>query len=102
MQPVIGTDYIRGTVTFIDRFDNVTTNITRERFEAIGAGRPFELLVKRMPSLTRLSARYHDVSPGETLCRFSSDGLLEIAINTGRAASLLSIQEEDMVQVQFL
>lgn len=101
-QPVIGADYIRGTVTYIDRYDNVTTNVTRSRFDEVGKGRPFQLLIKRMPPLEQMSEHYHDVHPGETLCRFSSDGLLEIAINTGRAASLLSIQEEDMVQVQFM
>lgn len=100
-QPVIGPDYIRGTVTFVDRYDNVTTNITRDRFEEVGQDRPFQLLIKRMQPLCTLSERYHDVPQGEPLCRFNSDGLLEVAINTGRAASLLSINEEDMVQVQF-
>ena len=101
-QPVLGSDYIRGTVTFIDRYDNVTTNINEDRFAEIGRGRPFQLLIKRMQPLEKLSNRYHDVPQGEALCRFSSDGLLEVAINSGRAASLLSIQEEDMVQVQFM
>ncbi|NJC27715.1 SAM hydrolase/SAM-dependent halogenase family protein [Neolewinella antarctica] len=100
-QPVIGPDYIRGTVSFVDRYDNVTTNVTRGRFEEIGRGRPFQLLIKRMKPLDQLSVRYHDVPQGEALCRFNSDGYLEVAINMGRAASLLSIQEEDMVQVEF-
>ena len=101
-QPVIGQDYIRGTVTFIDQYDNVTTNISRDRFEEIRRERPFQLLIKRMQPIETLSERYHDVPRGEALCRFSSDGLLEVAINMDRAASMLSIQEEDMVQVQFL
>ena len=101
-RPVIGADYIRGTVTFIDQYDNVTTNITQDRFEAVRQGRPFQLLIKRMQPIETLSERYHDVPQGEALCRFSSDGLLEVAINMDRAASMLSIQEEDMVQVQFL
>lgn len=100
-QPVIGPNYIRGTVVFIDRYDNVTTNITRERFEEVGQGRGFQLLVKRMPPLDGLSFRYHDVPQGEALCRFDSDGFLEIAVNLGRAATLLGIQLEDTVQVEF-
>ena len=99
--PVIGPDYIRGTVVFIDRFDNVTTNITRERFEEVGRGRGFQLLIKRMEPIDGLSFRYHDVPEGEPLCRFNSDGLLEVAVNLGRAATLLGVQPEDMVQVQF-
>lgn len=100
-RPVIGPDYIRGTVVFIDRFNNVTTNITRTLFEEVGQGRGFQLLIKRMPPIDGLSFRYHDVPEGETLCRFDQDGFLEVAINLGRAAELLSIHLEDMVQVTF-
>lgn len=100
-QPVIGPNYIRGTVVFTDRFDNVTTNITRQLFEDVGQGRGFQLLIKRMPPIDGLSFRYHDVPEGEPLCRFDHHGYLEVAVNLGRAATLLSIQEEDMVQVAF-
>ncbi|WP_157974357.1 S-adenosyl-l-methionine hydroxide adenosyltransferase family protein [Lewinella sp. IMCC34183] len=100
-QPVIGPTYIRGAVVFVDRFDNVTTNITRELFETVGEGRGFQLLVKRMTPLDGLSFRYHDVPEGEPLCRFNSDGYLEIAVNLGRAATLLGIHVEDMVQIEF-
>ena len=100
-QPVIGPNYIRGTVVFIDRFDNVTTNITRELFEDVGRGRGFQLLIKRMAPIDGLSFRYHDVPEGEPLCRFDHDGYLEVAVNLGRAATLLGIQPEDMVQVDF-
>lgn len=101
-QPVIGPNYIRGTVVFIDRFDNVTTNITRELFEEVGRGRGFQLLIKRMSPIGGLSFRYHDVPEGEPLCRFDHDGFLEVAINLGRAATLLGIHPEDMVQVEFV
>ncbi len=100
-QPVIGPNYIRGTVVFIDRFDNVTTNITRDLFEDVGRGRGFQLLIKRMSPIDGLSFRYHDVPEGEPLCRFDSDGFLEVAINLGRASTLLGIHLEDMVQVEF-
>lgn len=101
-QPVIGPNYIRGTVVFVDRYDNVTTNITQERFENVGQGRGFQLLIKRMAPIDGLSFRYHDVPEGEPLCRFNSDGFLQIAVNLGRAATLLGIQVEDMVQVEFV
>lgn len=99
--PVIGNDYIRGAVTFIDNFENATTNITRELFEQVGQGRAFELLIKRNEAIDGLSFRYHDVPEGESLIRFDSDDLLEIAINMGKAASLLGIAIEDTVQVEF-
>ena len=67
----------------------------------MGQGRGFQLLVKRMAPLDGLSFRYHDVPEGEPLCRFDSDGFLEIAVNLGRAAPLLGIQVEDTVQIEF-
>ncbi len=100
-QPVIGPNYVRGSAVFIDRYDNVTTNISREIFEQVGQGRGFQLLVKRMAPLDGLSFRYHDVPEGEPLCRFDSDGFLEVAVNLGRAAPLLGIQVEDTVQIEF-
>ncbi|MEL6140032.1 MAG: SAM-dependent chlorinase/fluorinase [Bacteroidota bacterium] len=99
--PVIGPNYIRGTVSYIDKFENATTNISRDLFEQVGRGRAFELLIKRNEPIDGLSFRYHDVPEGETLIRFDSDGLLEIAINLGKAASLLGIEVEDTVQVEF-
>lgn len=101
-QPVIGGDYIRGAVTYIDHFHNAITNIRREQFEAVGKGRPFELFLKRTEPIDGLSFRYHDVPEGETLIRFDSEGLLEVAINMGQAASLLGIEVEDTVQINFI
>lgn len=100
-QPVIGPNYIRGSVVYIDGFSNAITNISQELFERVGAGRAFELLIKRNAGIDGLSFRYHDVPEGETLIKFDSDGLLEIAINMGKAASLLGIQVEDTVQIDF-
>jgi len=54
-----------------------------------------------MDPIDGLSFKYHDVPEGEPLCRFNSDGLLEVAINLGKAATLLGILMEDMVQVEF-
>jgi S-adenosylmethionine hydrolase len=38
---------------------------------------------------------------GETLCLFNSIGLLEIAINFGKAATLLGLKKEDVVELVF-
>jgi S-adenosylmethionine hydrolase len=100
-QPVIGPNYIRGSAVFVDRFENVSTNISRSLFEEVGRGRGFQLLVKRMAPLDGLSFDYHDVPEGEALCRFDSDDQLEIAVNLGKAATLLGIQVEDTVQIEF-
>ncbi len=101
LQPVIGPNYIRGSVIYIDKFENATVNISRPLFEEIGRGRAFRLTFKRHEPITALRRRFHDVPEGEVLCRFNSANFLEIAINMGRAAGLLGLQLEDMVQIDF-
>ncbi len=100
-QPVLGPAYIRGSVIRVDHFDNVITNISRALFEKVGSGRNFKLHFKRNEPITSLHRHYHDVPVGDTLCLFNSAELLEIAINMGRAGSLLGLKVEDTVQIDF-
>ncbi len=101
IQPVITPGRVRGTVVHVDNFDNVVVNIRRELFEKAANGRDFSLYFKRNDPITRLSDNYCDVPLGEPLCLFNSDGYLEIAINMGRAATLLGLKVEDVVEVVF-
>jgi S-adenosyl-L-methionine hydrolase (adenosine-forming) len=101
LQPVIGPNYIRGSIVYIDRYDNATVNINRSVFESVGRGRPFQLFFKRHDPIERLVGSYQEVGEGEVFCRFNSEGLLEIAINMGKAAGLLGLHIEDTVQIDF-
>jgi S-adenosylmethionine hydrolase len=100
-QPVINNSEMRGTVIYIDNYENVITNITRQVFERARAGRFFAIYYKRHNPITRLSDRYSDVAEGETLCFFNAAGCLEIAINQGKAASLHNLRLEDAIQINF-
>ncbi|MFN0014148.1 MAG: S-adenosyl-l-methionine hydroxide adenosyltransferase family protein [Saprospiraceae bacterium] len=101
LRPVITPTRIRGTVIHIDNFDNVLVNIRRETLENATKGRSFSLFFKRNDPITTLSNNYCDVPVGESLCLFNSAGLLEIAVNMGRAATLLGLKLEDVVEVVF-
>lgn len=101
IQPVITPGRIRGTVIHVDNFENVVVNIHREVFEKAQNGRDFSLFFKRNDPITKLSGNYCDVAPGEQLCLFNSAGLLEIAVNMGKAATLLGLKVEDVVEVVF-
>lgn len=100
-QPVVQPSMIRGAVIHIDRFQNAILNINRELFDRIGAGRSFQLFFKRHDPIVKLSRHYHEVPIGEVLCLFNSANYLEIAINMGKAAELLSLKVEDAVQIDF-
>jgi hypothetical protein len=99
-QPVIAPSQIRGAVIYVDNYDNVVSNITRDLFEKVGRGRPFQLFFKRHDPILRLSKHYNDVPIGETLCLFNSD-YLEVSINMGKAAELFGLKIEDTIQINF-
>lgn len=100
-QPVVKATQIIGSVIHVDNYENVITNITRELFEQTAKQRPFSLYFKRHDPITDLSWHYFDVPVGESLCLFNSAGYLEIAINLGKASSLLGLGVDDTVQVEF-
>lgn len=101
LQPVIMPGRIRGTIIQVDNFENAVVNIRREVFEKSANGRGFSLFFKRNDPITRLCQNYCDAPVGEPLCLFNSAGLLEIAVNMGRAATLLGLKAEDVVEVVF-
>ncbi|MEO6760224.1 MAG: SAM-dependent chlorinase/fluorinase [Saprospiraceae bacterium] len=101
IQPVIMPTRIRGTVIHVDNFENVVVNIQQEVFEKAANDRAFSLFFRRNDPITRLSGNYCDVPVGEPLCLFNSTGYLEIAINLGRASTLLGLKVEDVVEVVF-
>lgn len=90
-QPRLTGNTVECHVIHIDRYENVVINITREQFEAYSHGRPFRMLFLR-ESISKISNHYSDVPRDEMLCRFNSTGYLEIAINQGKAASLLGLR----------
>jgi len=100
-QPVIGPSYIRGSVIHVDNYENAVVNVSKALFEEVGRNRPFALFFKRHDPITRISRHYCDVPVGETLCRFNTAGFLEIAINLGKAGSLLGLNVEDTIQIDF-
>ena len=92
LRPLLGNDYIEGQIIFIDNFENVIVNITKEEFEEQRRGRSFTIVFKRDEVIDKISETYADVTEGEKLALFNSAGYLEIAINKGNAAGLFGLQ----------
>ncbi len=101
IQPIIQADLIRGTVVYIDSFCNVITNISRELFFRIKGQRNFSVYFRRNETISVLSYDYNEVDEGEKLCLFGISSHLEIAINKGKASTLLGFQLGDVVRVEF-
>lgn len=92
LRPLLGENWIEGQIIFIDHFENVIINITREDFEEQRKGRSFRIVFKRDEMIDKISETYADVPEGEKLALFNAAGYLEIAINKGNAAGLLGLQ----------
>lgn len=92
LRPLLDNSYIEGQIIFIDNFENVIVNITREQFEEQRRGRSFRIVFKRDEVIDRISESYADAGEGEKLALFNSAGYLEIAINKGNAAGLFGLK----------
>lgn len=105
LKPMLGSNYIEGQIIFIDHFENVIVNITRDDFEEQRKGRSFKIVFKRDEVIDKISETYADVNEGEKLALFNSAGYLEISINKGNAAGLFGLQgysEKSVSQAQVL
>lgn len=93
-------DQLNGSVIYVDAFGNLITDITRETFSRIGKGRPFSIEIVG-DEITEIHGSYSEVIEGEKLALFNSSGLLEIAINQGKAVSLLNLKLNSVVRIRF-
>ena len=106
-----------GNVIFIDRYDNVITNIKKPYFEELQKGRQFEISARNHKFKT-IHQRYSDIvdfnipinkrnDEGRGLVVFNSSGYLEIAMyksnkaTVGGASTLMGLEMMDSVTVTF-
>jgi S-adenosylmethionine hydrolase len=101
LHPVMSPNQLRGSVIYIDDYENVVVNIHRELFEKVRNGRNFQLYFKRNNPLTKVCEFYFDVPVGEPFCRFNATNYLEIAVNMGKASSLFNLKIDDTIQIDF-
>ena len=100
-KPVIEKDVIKGMVIYVDNYENVITNITRDLFLKSRNGRKFRI-VFRGGEISNISDSYSEVPVGEILALFGTTGHLEIAMNNGTAGSLLGLEMDDPVRIEFM
>jgi S-adenosylmethionine hydrolase len=88
-------------VIYIDSFQNVITNISKDLFTRVQQNRGFTLFFRKNETITQLSWHYNEVPEGEKLCLFGISNNLEIAINKGNASGLLGLHLNDIVRIEF-
>lgn len=92
LRATIGPDWMEGQILFIDNFENVVINITREEFNTQRQGRNFKIVFKRNETIDTISDNYAAVPESEKLAWFNSAGYLEIAVRNGNMAGLFGLQ----------
>lgn len=99
-QPVTEGNNILGRVMYIDSYDNVFVNISEKLFRDTVQNRPFTITFRRdYYTINTLVKAYGDVPEGEMCALFASNGMLQIAMNQGKAASLLGLTIDYPVNV---
>ena len=95
--PRVDAEGVEGMVLHIDRFGNCVTNIPREAVAGRGGFKTYvgtAVLRRHAPS-------YGHVPAGEPLTLVGSSGHVEIAVNRGDAAALLSVSRGASVNLVF-
>ncbi len=97
-KPAANSTTIYGMVIHIDPYENIITNITRNLYDNVIDKKPFVIKLKSF-EIHKISDTYSDVNISEIVCFFGSNGLLQIAINKGNAASLLNVKIRDTLTI---
>lgn len=92
LRPLLSDNWMEGQIIFVDNFENVIINITREEFEQQRRGREFTIIFRKDEKINKISESYADVPEGEKLALFNSAGYLELAVNKGNAAGLFGLE----------
>ena len=85
-------DKLEAHIIFIDKYENVVINLTRNVFEERRRGRKFQIIIKRNDIIDSISESYASVPEGEKLAWFNSAGYLELGMNKGPMASLFGLK----------
>lgn len=98
--PITDEQGVQGWVVHVDRFGNCITNVSREMIEERRGERPIKCFVGSA-ILEGTRQTYASVEAGEPLMHYNSSDMLEVSVNSGNAAELLSIRKGDPVNILF-
>lgn len=95
-------DIIQGIVVHNDIYGNSITNIPRTLFESIGKNRSFIINLPYSRTIKSISKNYFDVPEGEILALFNTEGFLEIAMRNGSGETMVGVQTNSQITINFL
>lgn len=96
--PIADKDGLQGWVLHIDRFGNLITNLTQELIEDHLEKKHVKIYVGNT-MLNKIVTTFGDVEDGEPAAFIGSSGNLEIGINKGNAARMLSVDKGAQISI---
>ncbi len=99
-QPYLNGTTLIGQIAYIDKFENVITNINEALFEKNRAGRKFQIDIRGYV-INKIHSNYDQVVQGEIIAFFNFNKMLEIALNKVKAKSLLFVKFGDNIAIEF-
>jgi S-adenosylmethionine hydrolase len=100
-EPVLSRHEIIGEILYQDKFGNLMTNIPRALFQSLRPSktRPRRVLYLGEIQIARQVKSYSDVKGQRPFFLINSQGLVEIAVREGSAASVLGAKPGDPVKI---
>jgi len=96
--PIADKDGLQGWVVHIDRFGNLITNISDKLIEDHLKRKSVKIYVGNT-MLDKVVSTFGDVEEGEPAAFIGSSGMLEIGINKGNAARMLSVDKGAQISI---
>lgn len=90
--PIADKDGLQGWIIHIDKFGNLITNISKSLIEDVIGEQAVRVYVGNM-ILDELVATFGSVPEGEPAAYIGSSGMLEVGINKGNAAEMMSVKK---------
>lgn len=96
--PIADKDGLQGWVVHIDRFGNLITNISDKLIDDHLKRKTVKIYVGNT-MLSKVVSTFGDVEEGEPAAFIGSSGMLEIGINKGNAARMLSVDKGAQISI---
>jgi S-adenosylmethionine hydrolase len=100
LQPVRTIDRITGTVVYVDRYENVYTNVHRDEVAKLGGSDKIRIRLSRHEEIERISDDFDALPPGEIVAFFDDTGYLQVSINEGNASGLLGLRKGSNIIIE--
>ena len=100
INPVVTDKIIRGTVIYVDSFENLITNISETLFRQKVKNKAYTIFLPNKTSISSINRSYKDVPKGEIVAFFNTSGLLELAMNNGNLAGLMDMNVNSVIRIE--